>query len=271
VQKNMITGFTSIFPSEYSSKAAAALQYRDAFHLSINVHCNTLAQDFKEDLQFRFSLGLTNIIRRVAAFSRQRAAEHRAYAIRTGELKETDEKKEDEGKAGIMNTIVGVAETHDDDVLLRSLVLSSAAYLANGGIGILLIGGLVYRTVGIRPILIGTGVYGGLYAWERFRWNIHAKEAQLKRQLRQHLQLKLRLLQPSTTAHCDTQVQREVGEVLSRLRATASEVHRTMKNDVDTLQGGEQQLKVLVDTLNHYKGQATFLNSEIDNFETTYL
>jgi hypothetical protein len=42
-----------------------------------------------------------------------------------------------------MNTIVGVAETHDDDVLLRSLVLSSAAYLANGGIGLLLIGGLV--------------------------------------------------------------------------------------------------------------------------------
>jgi len=66
----------------------------------------------------------------------------------------------------------------------------------------------IYRTIGARPIVVCGALYGGLYVWERMRWNAHAKETQLKRQLRQHLQLKLRYLQHTTTAHCDTQVKR---------------------------------------------------------------
>ena len=154
----------------------------------------------------------------------------------------------------------------------------------------------IYRVLGGRVLLIGASVYCGLYLWERLRWNATAKEQQFRRQLRQHLQVKLRYLQQMVIDNCDEQVKRysivvrpqtccsDVSEVLNRLRATATELQKEMKDTVEKCAIEEEQLKKLIEMLNTnrlvvyiypthsvYSGEAVMLNSQIDMFESKYL
>lgn len=66
----------------------------------------------------------------------------------------------------------------------------------------------VYRTIGWRILATGAAVYGLWYFYERLSWNNRAKEQALKKQLRQHLCLKLRQLSHTITMNCDSQVTR---------------------------------------------------------------
>jgi hypothetical protein len=109
----------------------------------------------------------------------------------------------------------------NNDTAVNSLLLTTASYVANGGVGLILIAGLVhtnvftdmidgsylqvYRTLGWKVIASVGGIYGGLYAWDRFRWNAHAKEQQFKDQFRYHLAAKMRHMASAHTAHCERQ------------------------------------------------------------------
>ena len=108
-----------------------------------------------------------------------------------------------------------MAMAAEENAMMTQMALSSAAYLANGSLGLLVIGGIVYKAVGWRVndlflkiyfrftifeiydyfyetflieyfqvIALGVVGYGGLYAWERLRWNSSAKEQHLKEQFR---------------------------------------------------------------------------------------
>jgi len=160
---------------------------------------------------------------------------------------------------------------YGEDAVMHSLVYTSAAYVANGGVGLLLVGGLVYRTIGWRVLATAGAVYGLWYFYERLSWNNRAKEQALKKQLRQHLSLKLRQLSHTVTMNCDSQVTREVQEVLSRLQAACTDCHQDMKVDVDKLQREVAELDKLAKELAQTKGKATFLCSELDSFATTHL
>lgn len=45
-----------------------AWRYRLPFQFSVSVNCQSLMDDFAEDLEFRFSLGLTSLVRRLVAY-----------------------------------------------------------------------------------------------------------------------------------------------------------------------------------------------------------
>lgn len=83
------------------------------------------------------------------------------------------------------------------------MIRASASYLANGTVGVLLVGTMVYKSVGWKTIATGAAVYGGLYVVERLRWNGAAKEEHLKNQLRNHLALNMRQMSGFHTAQCE--------------------------------------------------------------------
>lgn len=109
------------------------------------------------------------------------------------------------------------------------MIRSSASYLANGSIGLVIVGTLVrreqsrsvvppfnlqvYKSVGWKIIASGAAVYGGLYAIERLRWNASAKEQHLKDQIRSHLSIGMRQMSGIHTSQCEAQVTRFVGRL----------------------------------------------------------
>lgn len=54
----------SLLPLSFSNKSVGLLQYRDPFRFTFAIHCHSLLEDFREDLEFRFTFGLTSLIRR---------------------------------------------------------------------------------------------------------------------------------------------------------------------------------------------------------------
>lgn len=121
----------------------------------------------------------------------------------------------------------------EEQAMMTQMVLTSAAFLANGSLGVLVVGGIVYKAVGWRVIAVGGAAYAGLYAWERMRWNSSAKEQHLKEQFRSHLAARMQQVSTAHTHHCETQAIREMDQVFDGLKATVGGVHREMKNDLD--------------------------------------
>lgn len=74
----------------------------------------------------------------------------------------------------------------EEQAMMTQTVLTYAAFLAKGSLGVLVVGGIVYKAVGWRVIAVGGAAYAGLYAWERMRYS-SAKEQHLKEYFRFHL------------------------------------------------------------------------------------
>ena len=72
--------------------------------------------------------------------------------------------------------------------------------------GALLVGGLLFKTVGWRVIAVSLTLYGAVYGYERLTWTNQAKLKEFKRQYVEHAARKLRLIVDMTSANCSHQV-----------------------------------------------------------------
>lgn len=59
-----LAAVSELLPENYTNKVMGVMQYKEPFRFSFAIHCRSLLDDFHEDLEFRFSLGLTQLIRR---------------------------------------------------------------------------------------------------------------------------------------------------------------------------------------------------------------
>lgn len=158
----------------------------------------TFFSDFHEDLEFRFTFGLHAIIRRIIAYRSGQPV----TAINTNLLTPLSLKQQSE-KNSVRDAEASAAS--EEQAMMTQMVLTSAAFLANGSLGVLVVGGIVYKAVGWRVIAVGGAAYAGLYAWERMRWNSGAKEQHLKEQFRSHLAARMQQVSTAHTHHCETQ------------------------------------------------------------------
>ena len=92
----------------------------------------------------------------------------------------------------------------DDWSLASKLALASIS--SQGTMGALLVGGLLFKTVGWRVIAVSLTVYGAVYGYERLTWTNQAKLKEFKRQYVEHAARKLRLIVDMTSANCSHQV-----------------------------------------------------------------
>lgn len=59
-----------IMGDEFTCEFERFVRHHQPFTFSINVDCPALVRDFHEDLEFRFSLGIESIARRVLSMTR---------------------------------------------------------------------------------------------------------------------------------------------------------------------------------------------------------
>uniref|UniRef100_F1KVN3 Transmembrane GTPase fzo-1 n=1 Tax=Ascaris suum TaxID=6253 RepID=F1KVN3_ASCSU len=255
-------------------------RYRPPFRFSICVNCPSLVEDFQEDLEFRFSFGLTALVRRFIAYRSGQpvtaiGTRHFVSALTNPPLggegtSEGGKQQEGQSQAELQALATGTA-TVEENAVIAQVVLTSASYIANGGLGLIVIGGLVYRTLGWRVIAAGALAYGGLYALERWRWNSGAKEQHLKDQFRSHLATRMRSVAAAHTAHCESQVVREMEQVYGGLKATVGGVHQEMKSELDAAHQKIGKIEGIIKGLNTIKGKTAFLNTDLDRFESEFL
>ncbi|CAO4365764.1 unnamed protein product [Caenorhabditis nigoni] len=265
LENDMFQYVTKILAEPYQNKLEEVWRYRAPFKFSICVDVPALVNDFHEDLEFRFTFGLHAMIRRIIAYRSGQPV----TAINTNLLTPLSLKAQAETKNVVRDADASAAA--EEQAMMTQMVLTSAAFLANGSLGVLVIGGIVYKAVGWRVIAVGGAAYAGLYAWERMRWNSSAKEQHLKEQFRSHLAARMQQVSTAHTHHCETQAIREMDQVFDGLKSTVGGVHREMKNDLDTQKTQIDAVDSTIRTLGTIKGKAVFLLRNLEQFASSYL
>ncbi|CAJ0959622.1 unnamed protein product, partial [Mesorhabditis belari] len=267
LENEMFVYVKKILAEAYQHKLEEVWRYRAPFKFSICVNAPSLTQDFHEDLDFRFSFGLSAIIRKVIAYrSGQPVTSIQGSLLATALNSSTNSAQR---KSIEKNNVQAV--NAEEQAVMTNLVLSSAAYVANGGIGLAIAGGLLYRTVGWKVILGVGAVYGGLYMIERVRWNSSKKEQHLKDQFRSHLGSRMQHFAAAHTSACETQVTREMEQVYDGLRATVGGVHREMKADLDAARSRIDALDQQLKGLSAIKGKTAFVLRGLEQFSGNFL
>ncbi|KAF8360398.1 fzo-1 [Pristionchus pacificus] len=258
IENSMFQCVKTLLPDEYQPKLEEVWRYRAPFKFQICINVPQLVNDFHEDLEFRFTLGLSAIIRRIVAYRMGQPV----TAIR-GNLLSFKKNVEAQAEGGNQ----GDAEA----AMMSQMVLTSATYLANGGVGLGLVGLVMYRAIGWKVLTSVCAVYGGLYAYERLRWNNSAKEQHLKEQFRAHLATKMQHVAAAHTSHCETQAARDLEQVYEGLRATVGGVHRDMKDKVDEQKKAIEGVDKTLKGLGSIKGKTAYVLSSLERFAMDYL
>ncbi|KAJ8873529.1 hypothetical protein PR048_024347 [Dryococelus australis] len=201
-QREMTERMTTLLPADKKHVSLTILPRREPFEILYRLNCENLCADFHEDLEFRFSLGITTLINRFAGRgSHKLAVRNYTSMVSRDLLSPTD------------NTDISLTSqyhhpaAHISDSLSTWSTVALASIGSQGTMGGLLVAGFMLKTVGWRLILVTGAVYGCVYLYERLTWTNKAKARSFKKQYVNHATKKLRLIVDLTSANCSHQVQ----------------------------------------------------------------
>lgn len=262
-QQEMIERMSALIPEDRQQISRNILPRREAFEVLYHLHCDNLCSDFQEDLRFHFSLGLTSLIQR---FMGGHGGHKRPHA-RSG----------DSSLSRSLNTASSPHTPPSNEFIVPqddwSLVskIAIASLTSQGTMGGLLAGGLLFKTVGWRVILVTGAVYGSLYFYERLTWTTQAKCRAFKQQYVDHAARKLRLIVDMTSANCSHQVQQELSSTFARLCHLVDENTNDMKDEIKTIDRTLRDLEESASRSKVLRNQASFIANKLDIFEQTFL
>uniref|UniRef100_A0A8C7KQJ1 Mitofusin-1-like n=1 Tax=Oncorhynchus kisutch TaxID=8019 RepID=A0A8C7KQJ1_ONCKI len=198
------------------------------FVLTYDLSLATLCADFQENIDFQFSLGWTALVSRFIGPSN---------AKRT--LTTMNQK--------FQNTSPTALQAHGGTSLQDHMVFSMAtgvvSLTSRASMTVLVIGGVVWRSVGWRLIALSATLYGLLYLYEKLTWTNASRERALKQQFVELAIHRLRAIIPFTSGSCSQQVHQELATTFARLcqRVDLSEVE--LEGHIRLLSGRIQRLE----------------------------
>ncbi|KAI7810125.1 putative mitofusin-1-like [Triplophysa rosa] len=134
------------------------------FNMAYDLNFASLCADFEEDIEFRFSLGLTSLVNRFLGPAKARQA-----------LSLLDQNV----KATSSSAPIGT-QTHEE--LAISMATGLVSLPSRASMNMLVIAGVVWRSVGWRVVVLSVSLYSLLYLYERLTWTNSSKERALKQQ-----------------------------------------------------------------------------------------
>uniref|UniRef100_A0A668AI83 Mitofusin 2 n=1 Tax=Myripristis murdjan TaxID=586833 RepID=A0A668AI83_9TELE len=189
-QTEMIEGLKPLLPGAVREQVDKLVP-RQCFSLSYDLACDKLCSDFQEDISFHFSLGWTMLVNRFLGPKNTRRAlmgyNDQVTPSRTS-----------------MPPFPQGAMTQEE--LMVSMVTGLASLTSRTSMGIIVVGGVIWKAVGWRLIALSVGLYGLLYVYERLTWTTKAKERAFKRQFVDYASEKLQLIVSYTGSNCSHQV-----------------------------------------------------------------
>ncbi|KAE8591877.1 hypothetical protein XENTR_v10018600 [Xenopus tropicalis] len=224
-QQEMIEGMMPLLPPTARTQTDLLVP-RQCFNLSYDLSCDKLCADFQEDVEFHFSLGWTMLVNRFLGPKNGRRA-LMAYS--------------DQVPRAMPLTPVNPSMppmpqgSMTQEELMVSMVTGLASLTSRTSMGILVVGGVVWKAVGWRLIALSFGLYGLLYVYERLTWTNKAKERAFKRQFVEYAAEKLQLIVSYTGSNCSHQVQQELSGTFAHLCQQVDVTRENLEQDIDVL------------------------------------
>uniref|UniRef100_A0A4W3HEB8 Mitofusin 2 n=1 Tax=Callorhinchus milii TaxID=7868 RepID=A0A4W3HEB8_CALMI len=236
-------GLKPLLPPKVRGQVDALIP-RQRFSLSYDLNCDKLCSDFQEDVDFHFSLGWTMLVNRFLGPKGGRRA-----LMGYSEYSPTPPHQIPSPQTPLPPLPQG---SMTQEELMVSMVTGLASLTSRTSMGIILVGGVVWKAVGWRLIALSVGMYGLLYVYERLTWTTRAKERVFKRQFVEYASEKLQLIVSYTGSNCSHQVQQELAGTFAQL---CQQVDITRQNLDDEIKGLNKKIELL-DTL---QGKAKLL------------
>jgi mitofusin len=210
--------------------------------------CSNLCSDFREDIQFKFSLGFTSLW--------QRFVQNQKESI-TG-TKPTNE---------LTSPSSLISSTND----LLTTANNISALTSKSGLLVLGTSALIWRSVGWKVLGVVAGIYGSLYLYERLMWTKKAQERAFKRQYADYASSKMKLIVDMTSGNASAQVQQELSMYFAQ-------TIRYVDMEKDELTDNMKQIRIEIDQLLRYidkgkklKKQGDHIDNELSEFSKQYL
>nr|XP_009924673.1 PREDICTED: mitofusin-1 isoform X6 [Haliaeetus albicilla] len=199
-QQEMIENLKPLLPSGAQSQLHLLIPCRK-FDLSYDLNCHSLCADFQEDIMFHFSLGWTSLVNR---FLGPKQAQRVLLGLADPNL-QIPRPLATTPSAASLPAVTPENVSHDD--FMVPLVMSLASLTSRTSMSIIVVGGVIWRTVGWKLISVSLSMYGLLYLYERLTWTTKAKERAFKQQFVNYATEKLQMIVSLTSANCSHQVQ----------------------------------------------------------------
>jgi len=271
-QREMTERMHALVPSEKLVIQTKQIVTRpQPFEMLYSLNCQNLCSDFQEDLEFKFSWGITAMIQRFTGkvkgqnkkqgalpYCRQNSVQNMLSPIGNGP----------ETPMGVIPSQSGGITQEQISMISRFAVASIGSQGTMGG---LLVAGILLKTIGWR-VLVGIGaLYGCVYMYERLSWTNSAKERTFKGQYIRHATKKLKMIVDLTSANCSHQVQQELSSTFARLcrvvDVATTEMNEELKeieNALSVLETNQKQIKLL-------RNKANYIQNELEIFENNYI
>ncbi|XP_070989446.1 mitofusin-1 isoform X4 [Oncorhynchus clarkii lewisi] len=254
-QKNMIENIRPLLPPDVQEQFHIPLPSRK-FVLTYDLNLATLCADFQENIDFQFSLGWTALVSRFIGPSNAK----RALTAMNQKFQNTSP-----------TALQAQGGTSLQDHMVFSMATGVVSLTSRASMTVLVIGGVVWRSVGWRLIALSATLYGLLYLYEKLTWTNASRERALKQQFVELAIHRLRAIIPFTSGSCSQQVHQELATTFAHLcqRVDLSEVE--LEGHIRLLSGRIQRLENVQRRSKTLRHRATDLESQLEAFSAQYL
>jgi mitofusin len=250
----------SLLPQEAQQQAINFLPNTD-FEVAYRLDCRNLCADFREDIQFHFSLGITSLMRRFLGPKGTKAILMGYSDTIPRPIPSTPQTPSNES----------FPPSSEESEALMAVLGSFSSLYSRSTVGALAITGLIAKAAGWRVIAICGAIYGLLYVYERLTWTNKAKERTFKKQYVDYASSKLRLIVDLTSSNCSHQVQQELTSTFARLCRHVDLAKDELQSDMERLQVDITKLEEVSSRCSFLKNKAGYLDTELNTFIKQYL
>ncbi|XP_026004972.1 mitofusin-1 isoform X3 [Astatotilapia calliptera] len=217
-----------------------------SFELTYDLGLAALCADFQENIDFQFSLGWTALVTRfIGAANAKRA------------LSGADRAQKEHS-------------TFRDEMVV-SIATGLVSVTSRASMTVLVIGGVVWRSVGWRLIALSVSLYGLLYLYEKLTWTDASRERALKQQFVEHAAQRLRAIVPVASSACSHQVCKELSSTFSRLTQRVELSDAELEGNIRQLSFRIQRLENIQRRSKAFRNRATELETQLEVFSVQYL
>jgi len=258
---------TALVPVDETNETSKPL-----LDITYDIECASLCADFQEDIEFKFSLGIFQIIERLVGPKESRrirlgglavssplnppSVSHPAIPHNHEGVHSVPQPMEPKDIAwSLAHGYVKLTEAH------------STAFIASMG----MVPYIFWRSVGWKVLAFTGAAYCSLYLYERLTWTSRAKERALKRQFVEHATDKLNLIISFTSTNCSHQVQQELSGTFKRLCLDVGKVREELEIEANELSKQTEEIQKTQKRAKSLRNKANWLANELQNFTSTFL
>ncbi|XP_073752972.1 mitofusin-1 isoform X2 [Callorhinus ursinus] len=262
-QQEIIENLKPLLPTGIQNKLHTLIPCKK-FDLSYDLNCHKLCSDFQEDIVFRFSLGWSSLVHRFLG-------PVNAQRVLLGLSEPIFQLPRSLASTPTAPTNPATPDSASQEELMVTLITGLASLTSRTSMGIIVVGGVIWKTVGWKLISVSLSMYGALYLYERLTWTTRAKERAFKEQFVNYATEKLQMIVSFTSANCSHQVQQEMATTFARLCQQVDITQRHLEEEIARLSKEIDQLEKIQNNSKFLRNKALQLENELENFTKQFL